>query len=387
MRENKIKYVTTERDLLDLCKHPNVVKLLYTFSSPQSLYFVMEIAENGELLHWMRKLGKLPVEVAKFHGAELINALEFLHSKNVIHRDLKPENILVGADWHLQITDFGTAKLLGTEEGGEEGGEEGSGDSKPRSNSFLGTAEYVSPELLVEKYTCKASDLWGLGCIIYQMLTGTMPFHAATDYLIFQRIQKRDLIFPDEFPSDEARGVIDELLELDPDERIGSGEGGYEILRGHPFFDGITFDELWKGDAPDLSELSPSQPSGSGASGTAGDNTSRGERLALQRQSPYAEFVGDDELIIKNGMVSKKKGLSSKKRLLFLTDKPRMFYMDPKKNVVKGEIEWGAELSPELISPKKFKVHTTGRSYNLTDPAGAAQEWVEAIADVLASST
>ncbi|KNC47759.1 AGC/PDK1 protein kinase [Thecamonas trahens ATCC 50062] len=393
MREDKIRYVTTERDLLDLCKHPLVVRLYYTFSDPSSLYFVMEIAENGELLTWLRTLGRFDVPTSQFHMAELVSALEFLHSKNVVHRDLKPENVLITADWHLKITDFGTAKLLEPADGGEgEGeGDGGAGDgtasetTMARSNSFLGTAEYVSPELLTDKYTCKASDLWGLGCILYQLLTGAMPFHAATDYLIFQRIQKRDLKFPDDFPSDEARGLVDELLELDPVERIGAGPGGYDMLRDHFFFEGVNWERLWEQPAPDLSVLSPEMAAGTDACG-GDDSRSRGEKLALQRQSQWADFVGDDELIVKNGLVFKKKGLSTKKRMLFLTDKPRLFYVDPKKNVVKGEIPWSGDLSPELVSAKKFRIHVPDRSYNLSDPDATASEWVEAIGDLLASS-
>lgn len=102
----------------------------------------MELASNGELLGQLKKLGTFSLECAAFYSAELVQALEYLHSRGIIHRDLKPENVLLDEKMHLKLTDFGTAKIIGNEE-------------RARANSFVGTAEYVSPELLNEKVTYK----------------------------------------------------------------------------------------------------------------------------------------------------------------------------------------------------------------------------------------
>ena len=116
----------TERDLLTLCAHPSVVRLFYTFSGRENLYFVLELAANGELLTWLRKLGRFPVDVARFYTAEIADVLSYLHSLDVIHRDMKPENILLDANFHIRLTDFGTAKKLEVRLGpwGGGGGEE-----------------------------------------------------------------------------------------------------------------------------------------------------------------------------------------------------------------------------------------------------------------------
>lgn len=108
---------------------------------------------------------------AQFYVAELIVSLRFLHNKNIVHRDLKPENILIMANGHLKLTDFGTA--LDTTAG------EGVKD-------FVGTPEFVSPEVLKDEPATVAADMWGVGVIIFQLLTGRMPFTAASEWLIFE---------------------------------------------------------------------------------------------------------------------------------------------------------------------------------------------------------
>jgi 3-phosphoinositide dependent protein kinase-1 len=158
--------------------------------------------------------------------------LEYLHNSGVIHRDLKPENVLLDANMHLKLTDFGTAKVIGTEK-------------NARSNSFVGTAEYVSPELLNDKVTYKSSDLWALGCIIYQMITGRTPFRGMSEFLIFQKVGQADFQYPKGFP-EIAKDLINQLLVLDPEKRIGCREAGYHEIKSHPFFKEIDFDNLHK---------------------------------------------------------------------------------------------------------------------------------------------
>jgi 3-phosphoinositide dependent protein kinase-1 len=128
---------------------------------------------------------------------------------------------------HIKITDFGTAKILDN-------------DKTTRANSFVGTAEYVSPELLTDKLACKSSDLWALGCIIYQLLAGLPPFHAVNEYQCFQKITKLEYQFPDGFPEAGA-DLVQKLLVLDPTKRIGCDEcGGYAALKAHNFYAGIN---------------------------------------------------------------------------------------------------------------------------------------------------
>ncbi|KAI8873580.1 Pkinase-domain-containing protein, partial [Ramicandelaber brevisporus] len=227
MRENKTATAITEKDALHrLHRHPFIVKLHYTFQDASSLYFVIDLATNGELLGFIRKHGSLSERAARFYTAELIDALEYMHAKGVIHRDVKPENCLLAQNMHLKITDFGSAKLITSKDG------EGM-QRRQRASSFVGTAEYVSPELLSNKPVDKECDFWAVGCILFQMISGKPPFKGSTEYLTFQKVMKLDYSFPENFPQ-EARSLIEKLLVLEPSERLG--HVNEDDIRQHVFF-------------------------------------------------------------------------------------------------------------------------------------------------------
>lgn len=185
IKEKKVKYVNIERDTLNrLTDHPGVVRLYYTFQDERSLYFVLDLASGGELFGVLKKLGSFDLECSRFYAAQILDSIAYMHSKGVIHRDLKPENVLLDRDMHVKITDFGTAKILNTEtnpngthiaSNGETPGDPTDGIESDRAVSFVGTAEYVSPELLRDKNACKSSDLWAFGCILFQLIAGRPP--------------------------------------------------------------------------------------------------------------------------------------------------------------------------------------------------------------------
>lgn len=275
IKEKKVKYVNIEKDTLNrLTEHPGVVRLYYTFQDEQSLYFVLDLANNGELLGVLKKMGTFDEECTRFYGAQILDAIDYMHRHDIIHRDLKPENLLLDAQMHVKITDFGTAKILprqssATATGGASGAgtaststtttppdptdpSMASGDTDDRASSFVGTAEYVSPELLMDKCACKASDLWAFGCIIYQLLAGRPPFKAANEYLTFQKIIALDYEFPPGFPA-IARDLVERLLVLNPAQRLP-----VDKCKSHEFFKGIVWGRsLWKQKAPRLKPYVP----------------------------------------------------------------------------------------------------------------------------------
>jgi 3-phosphoinositide dependent protein kinase-1 len=255
IKEKKVKYVNIEKDTLKrLNDHPGIVRLYYTFQDENSLYFVLDLAKYGELLTWLKKIGTFSEQCTRFYGAQILDTIDYMHSRGVLHRDLKPENVLLDADMHVKITDFGTAKIL--EETRRANGAHilpGNDVSEHnRSVSFVGTAEYVSPELLTAKEGGKPTDLWAFGCIIYQLLTGRPPFKGVTEWLTFEKIMKLDYTFPAGFPP-LARDLVERLLVSDPAKRLS-----IEHVKNHEFFAGIQWGRgLWKQPAPRLKPYEP----------------------------------------------------------------------------------------------------------------------------------
>ena len=260
IKEKKVKYVNIEKDTLNrLTDHPGVVRLYYTFQDEESLYFVLDLASSGELLGVLKRMTTFDEECTRFYGAEILDTIDYMHARGVIHRDLKPENVLLDDQMHVKITDFGTAKILDVpkrppkDANGDIGAGnplDGSEDSK--ANSFVGTAEYVSPELLTDKKACKSSDLWAFGCIIYQLLAGRPPFKAGNEYLTFQKIVALEYQFPTGFP-EVAKDLVERLLVLDPASRLS-----IEHIKNHEFFDGVSWGRgLWRQKAPRLKSFVP----------------------------------------------------------------------------------------------------------------------------------
>ncbi|GAQ81900.1 3-phosphoinositide-dependent protein kinase [Klebsormidium nitens] len=244
IRERKILQTKRERNILDRLGHPGVVRLCFTFQDQQSLYMGLELCPGGELFDQIKRRGKLPLESARFYAAEVVDCLEHIHSEGVIHRDLKPENLLFTADGHLKLGDFGSAIFV----------DEGAYITAPgdeRKGSFVGTAEYVSPEMLNSKHVAASTDYWALGCLIFQMLTGVSTFKAASEYLCFQRILQRDIVWPPDMPN-AAMDLIDGLLDMNPKTRLGSDPARLAALKAHPFFAGVDWSNVRGHRAPPL---------------------------------------------------------------------------------------------------------------------------------------
>lgn len=259
IKEKKVKYVNIEKDTLNrLTDHPGIVRLYYTFQDERSLYFVLDLCKGGELLGVLKRMSTFDEECTRFYGAQILDTIDYMHKRGVIHRDLKPENVLLDHQMHVKITDFGTAKILKNPRRPDESTSSippiDSADlpEEERASSFVGTAEYVSPELLTDKNACKASDLWAFGCIIYQLLAGRPPFKAGNEYQTFQKIVGLDYEFPIGFPS-VARDLVERLLVLDPAQRLQ-----IEHIKNHEFFNGIAWGtDMWKQKAPRLKAYVP----------------------------------------------------------------------------------------------------------------------------------
>lgn len=249
-----MEHIKREKEILSLLSSksrltaPFFVKLYCTFQDKNRLYFAVSYAKNGELFSHINKVGSFDTACTKFYSAEILHALEHMHGLGIIHRDLKPENILLDERMHIQITDFGSAKILKQEHGSDE-----ESPVIQRRNSFVGTAQYISPELLTDTSECtRSSDLWAFGAIIYQMVAGLPPFRSSSEYLIFKKIKNLDYEYPDGF-CQCAKDLVQKLLVVDPSKRLGAHDGEtYASIRSHPFFDGIEFESLYKQTPPQI---------------------------------------------------------------------------------------------------------------------------------------
>ncbi|KAH0777669.1 hypothetical protein KY290_009080 [Solanum tuberosum] len=403
-KENKTAYVKLERIVLDQLDHPGVVRLFFTFQDTFSLYMALESCEGGELFDQITRKGRLSEDEACFYAAEVVDALEYIHSMGLIHRDIKPENLLLTSDGHIKIADFGSVKPM--QDSRITVLPNAASDDK--ACTFVGTAAYVPPEVLNSSPATFGNDLWALGCTLYQMLSGTSPFKDASEWLIFQRIIARDIRFPNYF-SNEARDIIDQLLDIDPSRRPGAGPDGYASLKNHPFFSGIDWENLRSQTPPRLA-MEPKAPSthssgdeqdpswnpshigdgsvrpndGNGAAASISEAGSSITRLASidSFDSKWKQFLDPGESVLMISMVKKLQKLTSKKVQLILTNKPKLIYVDPSKLVIKGNIIWSDnpnDLSIQVTSPSQFKICTPKKVMSFEDAKNRAQQWKKAI--------
>ena len=153
------------------CEHPFIMNLDYVFQNDARIYFLMRYIEGGDLYHHLIKKRQFKEQVAKFYAAQVLSALGYLHKKKIIYRDLKLENILLDSDGYILIADFGLSKILSQPE--------------EQTNSLVGTAAYVAPEILKGKGYDKTVDWWALGILLYEMLHGQPPFFDKNVYIMF----------------------------------------------------------------------------------------------------------------------------------------------------------------------------------------------------------
>lgn len=234
IKRNQVEHTKTERSVLGYVKHPFIVGMNMAFQSRNKLYFVLDYCAGGELFFHLGKIGKFPEPRARFYAAEIILAISYVHSLDIIYRDLKPENVLLDAQGHIRLTDFGLSK-------------EGISGSSTGANSFCGTPEYLAPEILNRQGHGRAVDWWSLGALLYEMLTGLPPFYCQDRERLFEKIRNSELHYPASL-SPHAKSVLRGLLTKDPTKRLGSGPNDAEDIKRSPFFASVDWEKLQHGE-------------------------------------------------------------------------------------------------------------------------------------------
>eukprot|EP00730_Choanoeca_flexa_P019203 TRINITY_DN9373_c0_g1_i1.p1 TRINITY_DN9373_c0_g1~~TRINITY_DN9373_c0_g1_i1.p1 ORF type:complete len:686 (+),score=168.84 TRINITY_DN9373_c0_g1_i1:223-2280(+) len=221
-----ITHTRAERNILQLVKFPFIVDLKYAFQTNGKLYLIMDYLNGGELFTYLDREGMFLEATARFYAAELVLAIDHLHSLGIIYRDLKPENIMLDSTGHVVLTDFGLCK-------------ESVHDDNPEKNmTFAGTCEYMAPEIINREGHNKAVDWWSLGALLFDMLTGSPPFAASTRKKTMEKILKAKCIFPP-YLAQHSKDLLRKLLKRKASERLRSAAD----IKAHRFFRDINWDD------------------------------------------------------------------------------------------------------------------------------------------------
>ena len=222
LNTNKSVYLAESTIMKKLTDLPFIVRLSYTFQTDNELYFAMEPCIGGTLFHfithWVR--GELNINLIRFYMAEIIVALEKIHSKNIMYRDLKPENVLIDIDGHIKLSDFGLSKQIRKRE--------------ETSTTFWGSPEYLPPEMLLGREHSRAVDFYTFGWLLYEMVVGFPPFHSDNIKNLEKRIVSGIIRFPPGFDED-AKDLVEWWLSRDPEERPQE----FTQIKRHSFFNEI----------------------------------------------------------------------------------------------------------------------------------------------------
>lgn len=233
---NKSKVTTSAKRINDIANErailqndsPFLVHLHYAFQTEEKLYFVMDLCPGGDLwFHLKQQKNGFPKKIARFFAAEILLAIEALHSMNVVYRDLKPENVLLDAEGHICLTDFGISKVVGETD-------------NARTNSIVGTTCFMAPEVIKGEEYGKGVDWWSFGVVLYHMLTGMHPFYARSKMEIIQKIMTRKITAYPGCPTKKGFMLLEKLMTLDPAERISDAQS----IKRHPFFKPMEWEKL-----------------------------------------------------------------------------------------------------------------------------------------------
>lgn len=207
LRVGLMTQIKREISIMRLVKHPNVLQLYEVMATKTKIYFALEYAKGGELFDKVSK-GRLKEPIARKYFQQLINAVDFCHSRGVYHRDLKPENLLLDENDNLKVSDFGLSALA---------------ESKRQDgllHTTCGTPAYVAPEVINRKgYDGDKADIWSCGVILYVLLTGYLPFHDSNLMEMYRKIGKAEFKCPNWFPP-EVKRLLTRMLDPNPVYRI-----------------------------------------------------------------------------------------------------------------------------------------------------------------------
>ncbi|KAM3192303.1 hypothetical protein ACQJBY_069501 [Aegilops geniculata] len=204
LNHRMLQQIKKEISIMKIVRHPNIIRLNEVLAGQTKIYIIMELITGGELFDKIARQGKLRENEARKYFQQLIDAINYCHSKGVYHRDLKPENLLLDSRGNLKVSDFGLSSLS--------------------ENGFLhttcGTPNYVAPEVLSDGgYDGSAADIWSCGVILYVLMAGYLPFEENDLPTLYDKITAAHFSCPDWF-SQGAKSLIQRILDPNPKTRM-----------------------------------------------------------------------------------------------------------------------------------------------------------------------
>lgn len=261
-----VDQIKREISVMRIARHPNIVQLYEVMATKSKIYFIMEYAKGGELFDKVAK-GRLKEDVARKYFIELINAVDFCHSRGVYHRDIKPENLLLDENENLKVSDFGLSALA---------------ESKRQDgllHTICGTPAYVAPEVIDRKgYDGAKADTWSCGVVLFVLLAGYLPFHDSNLMVMYRKIGRAEFKCPS-WIAIEVRFLLSKILDPNPITRISIAK----IKESSWFRKGLALNKQVKAEA-ESKIMGPSDTSTS--AGPSQDSSVAGDGNLEQQVKP-----------------------------------------------------------------------------------------------------
>jgi serine/threonine protein kinase len=214
-----------EISFLKRMEHPFVSEFFQDIDAPDSVFLVMEFAENGNLLDYVNSNGRLPEDQARRYFAQLVSVLEYLHFElKVAHRDLKCENVLLDRYNNIRVIDFGLSNQFT--------------DVNPKLSTACGSPAYAAPEMVKGNAYTQAADIWSAGVLLFAIVAGYLPFDDDNIQRLLQKIVYTEVKYP-AFMSPQLVDLLQKMICKDPERRIS-----LDMIKNHPWFSQSEYNAL-----------------------------------------------------------------------------------------------------------------------------------------------
>ena len=430
---NRLYQAYLENEILSEIDCPYIVKVYGAFEDDEKIHIIMDYMPKGDFAYFIKANYPLRADVIKFYAAEMVSFFEYMQKMNLIHRDLKPQNIMIDDKGHLKVIDFGTVRKKGfyfdkkemkfkeekfetidsedikgvknvvnpdedfeEEEEEEDENEENNNNINnknikgrtQRSMTFVGTAEYISPEVIADKPAEFGTDIWAFGVMLYQMIFNTTPFKDQSAYLTFRKIESAKIKYPTDSNdiSEEAKDLLNKIFVVDPKKRLGGGDWGteYDInhLKKHKYFKNINWNNLKNMTPPGFSTYKYYESKRKSIYKKKGDNANNDENDGYKVFDDKSN--NGDIKVIKEGYINKQSfWFHYVKRYISLDTTPRIVVTNMDENGVKKVISLNKRCKVSIVKDNCFELKTPEKNHKFKGLANDGNDWAGIISDAI----